>query len=151
MIARHNDRVTPVSSAVADETRDFNPLNLPLPNLRRTRSPLVVIRAAQVVAAFRAYQLAVVADQPMRAVGANLAVMINWRTIHCACAHRTGMRDFSVQSSIESARQVRQHAGQISIEGWAACHKDENWRHPRRRPMHQFWWPRQVVPKAARQ
>jgi len=45
--------------------------------MSRFRGPSVVVRAAQVVATLRANQLAVVADQPVRAVGADLAVMIN--------------------------------------------------------------------------
>jgi hypothetical protein len=45
--------------------------------MSRFRGPSVVVRAAQVVAALGANQFAVVADQPVCAVGADLAVMIH--------------------------------------------------------------------------
>jgi len=52
----------------------------------------VVIRAAHVVAALRAHQLAAVPDEPMGAVGTHLAVMIDWRLLRPSrLAARTGM------------------------------------------------------------
>ena len=47
-------------------------------NARRGRCS-VVVRAAQVVAALRADQLAVVAGEPVAAVGTNLAMVIDGR------------------------------------------------------------------------
>ena len=52
----------------------------------------VIVRAAQVIPALRANQLAMVASQPMRTVGANLRVMVRLRPIwRRRAARRTGM------------------------------------------------------------
>jgi hypothetical protein len=51
----------------------------------------VVVRAAKVIPALRAHQLAMVPRQPMRAVGTNLAMMVHARLIRPIRAGRTGM------------------------------------------------------------
>jgi hypothetical protein len=56
--------------------------------MSRFRGPSVVVRAAQVVAALRADQLAVVPRQPMAAGGADLAMVFH-RGLSGAC--RTAM------------------------------------------------------------
>ena len=52
---------------------------------------LVIIGAAQVIPALRADQLAMVAGEPMPAVGAHLGVMLDRLRLRLGRASRTGM------------------------------------------------------------
>jgi hypothetical protein len=63
------------------ETWDSNPLKLELPDFRWARRRSVVIGAAQIIPALRAHQLAVVPAEPLSAIWANLAVVIDLRRV----------------------------------------------------------------------
>jgi len=86
-----------------------------VPIQNKVMKMLVIIRAAEVIAALGADQLAVVAGELMGTVGADLAVMIHRR----GC--RLTMWDFTGKIGIEGSGPLRQHGGQISMEGRAAA------------------------------
>ena len=88
------------------------------PGARHPRNRLVIIGAAQVVAALRAHQLAAVAAQPAAARGAHLAVVLHWR-LAPGGACRTTLWEIGRKIGVKGARPLRQHAGEISIEKWA--------------------------------
>jgi hypothetical protein len=86
---------------------------------------LVIIRTAEVIAALGADQLAVVAGELMGTVGADLAVMLDRLR---GRVDRLTMWDFTGKIGIEGAGPLRQHGGQISMEGkapaaWSAARR----------------------------
>lgn len=111
-------------------------------SMKYVRPILVVVGAAQVVAAMRAHQLAPVANKPMRTRRADLAMMLHRLLIKRA--GRTTLWDFRRKISVERNRPLWEHARQISIVRWLAGTS-----YPGLRPMHQDVKPRWMPPAAA--
>lgn len=74
---------------------------------------LIIVSAAQVVATVGAYQLAFVAGQAVRAGGADLAVMIDWRFVAIGGADRSALPEirgnFIGNLMIEDVGSVGKH------------------------------------------
>ena len=101
--------------------------------LPATSCRLVVIRAAQVVAAARAHQLALVLRQAMRTRGANLAMMIHWRLIGVSRTNLNVQRRIRRNFVIEDAGPLGKHGSEITIElnGYATSHRGHRPTYPK--------------------
>jgi len=79
---------------------------------------LVVVGAAQVVAAMRTHQLAPVPHEPMRTSRADLAVVLH--RLVFKRTDRTTLWDFRRKIGVKSGGPLWEHARQISIMRWLA-------------------------------
>lgn len=80
----------------------------------------VVVGAAEVIAALRADQLAVVTGEAVAAGGADLAVVDRTRRFRECGSRRITMREihgkFRTKIRVEGVRAVREHGRQISMD-----------------------------------
>ena len=115
-------------------SRSSNPIGALRMCMPTIRPCSVVVRATQVIPALRADQLAVVAGEPLPAIGANLAGMLHrLRGGLRVGAIGLAITEINRKIGIEGARPLRQHAPEISIRGEHSAPL-----HPHRRLMHQF-------------
>ena len=87
--------------------------------MRSPKTPLVVIRTTQVVAAVSAYEFAAMTDQAIGARGADLAMMVDG-LLAVDGTGRTTLWDLRRKIGVESDRPLWEHARQISIMRWFA-------------------------------